>query len=297
MFLASAAVYAPAQERAVPEQRPAQPLYQVTIVSRTTKAINYGYLSAPTRIGFEGTPVASPASGKGRIELKRGATLLDLRFQNLPSPNRFGPQYLTYVVWAITPDGRAQNLGELFRDTADKGRLSTSTSLQTFAMIVTAEPYYSVSQPSDVVVLENVVTRDTIGKVQEVKATYELLPRKPYTYDTQQAATKGQVVRPEQYESLTALYQALNAIQIAQSNNADTFAPQQMARARELYNKARSLPVNLSKEIVSMAREATEIAEDGRAIAMKRAAAAKSAEIQAVPQDRRPAERERARQH
>jgi flagellar motor protein MotB len=261
-----------------PAQNPPQPLYQMTIVSRTTKAINYGYLTAPTRIDFQGTPILPNAKGEAVVEPKRGATLLKLKFENVPPPSRFGAQYLTYVVWAISPDGRAQNIGELALDGSEKAKLSTSTPLQTFAMIVTAEPYYSVTQPSEVVVMDNVVGKGTIGKIEEVNATYELLPRKPFTYDTA-AQPKGTTIAPanqEQYEAINALYQALNAIQIAQSQNADRYAPQQMARARKVYNDARALPSNLSKEIVSMAREATQIAEDSRAIASKRAIADKS---------------------
>ena len=261
-----------------PAQNPPQPLYQMTIVSRTTKAINYGYLTAPTRIDFQGTPILPNAKGEAVVEPKRGATLLKLKFENVPPPSRFGAQYLTYVVWAISPDGRAQNIGELALDGSEKAKLSTSTPLQTFAMIVTAEPYYSVTQPSEVVVMDNVVGKGTIGKIEEVNSTYELLPRKPFTYDTA-AQPKGTTIAPanqEQYEAINALYQALNAIQIAQSQNADRYAPQQMARARKVYNDARALPSNLSKEIVSMAREATQIAEDSRAIASKRAIADKS---------------------
>ena len=247
-------------------------MYEVTIVSRTTKALNYGYLSKPTRIGFQGTPVASAAKGEAIVEPKRGSTLVKLRLEDLPEPSRFGSQYLTYVAWAISPEGRPQNLGEVILNGSQKGKLTATTPLQTFAMIITAEPYYSVAQPSDVVVMENVVTRDTIGHVQEVNATYELLPRKPYTYNmaTQPATPGAEPVSQEQYESILALYQALNAIQIAQSQGADQYAPNQITRARDLYNKARSYPGNLSKEIVSMAREATQLAEDSRVIAVKR---------------------------
>lgn len=260
-----------AQETVKIEPIAPQPLYEVTIVARTTKALNYGYLSAPTRIGFKGTPVAPSAHGEGKVEPKRGATRLELKFNDLPAPGRFGNQYLTYVVWAITPEGRAQNLGELISDGGDRSKLSTSTPLQTFALIVTAEPYYSVAQPSNVVVLENVVTNDTIGKVQEVNARYELLPRQPYTYNTEapQSGPAREPVSQQQYESIAALYQALNAIQIAHSRNADRYAPDQMARARALYEKARAYPAHLSKEIVSIAREATQIAEDARAIAAR----------------------------
>ncbi len=266
-----------AQSAPAAEQRTPQPLYQVTIVARTTKAINYGYLSAPTSIGFRGTPVAPFASGVASIEPKRGATLVNLKLKDMPVPGRFGPQYLSYVVWAISLDGRAQNLGELILDGSTKGKLSTSTPLQAFALIVTAEPHYAVMQPGDVVVLENVVIPETIGKVQEVNATYELLPRQPYIYNTaagEQPLAGGRQVGAQEYEATTALYQALNAIQIAQSQNADRYAPDQMSRARQIYNKARGYPVQQSKEIVSMSREATQIAEDARVIALKRAAAA-----------------------
>src|SRR5690349_19690507 len=124
-----------AQTTPSPDSRTPQPLYQVTIVSRTTKALNYGYLSAPTRIGFQGTPVAASANGSAVVEPKRGSTMLKLDFKDIPLPSRFGAQYLTYVVWAISPDGRAQNLGELILNGSDKGKLTTSTPLQTFALI------------------------------------------------------------------------------------------------------------------------------------------------------------------
>src|SRR5262245_14213681 len=120
-----------------------QPLYKVTIVSRTTKAINYGHRSTPTKIDFRGTPLLPDARGKAGVETARGATLVEVDFSRLPPPTRFGPQYLTYVVWAISPDGRPENLGELMLDSSDKAKLRASTSLQTFAMIVTAEPHFS----------------------------------------------------------------------------------------------------------------------------------------------------------
>jgi outer membrane protein OmpA-like peptidoglycan-associated protein len=268
------------QNASTPEQRGPQPLYQVTIVSRTTKALNYGYLSAPTRIDFKGTPVLAGAHGQAVVEPKRGSTLLKMRFEDVLPPTRFGAQFLTYVVWAISPDGRAQNLGELELDGSNKAKLTASTPMQTFAMIVTAEPYYSVTQPSDIVVMENMVTRDTIGKVQEVNATYELLPRKPYTFDANSQPTPTKLVGKEEYEATTTLYQALNAIQIATAQQADRYAPERIARARDIYNKARAMPVSLSKEIASLAREATQIAEDSRAIAAKRVAGEKLADEQ-----------------
>jgi flagellar motor protein MotB len=292
--------HAAAQTQNAPAQDESKrrPLYKITIVSRTTKAINYGYLSAPTSINFAGTPLLPDAKGDAAIEPRRGATSITAHFSNVPPPTRFGPQYLTYVVWAISPDGRPQNLGELMLDASNKGTLRTSAPMQTFALIVTAEPYYAVTQPSDVVVMENQVGPNTIGKVEEVNATYELLPRKPYTYDPEAHATAASGRTPvskREYDSIVALYQALNAIQIAEAQHAGRYAPERLARARELYNQARAYPPSQSKEVVSMAREATQIAEDSRAIALRRAAEERDAQRQlqqqppAAPPAREPA--------
>jgi hypothetical protein len=190
-----------AQSAPAAESAKQQPLYEVTIVSRTTKALNYGYLSAPTRIDFHGTPVMPSARGEATVEPKRGSTLLKLRFDDVPPPGRFGEQFLTYVVWAISPEGRAHNLGELTLN-GHQGKLTATSPLQTFAMIVTAEPYYAVTQPSDVVVMENVIGRDTIGKIEEVNATYELLPRKPFTFNAgSKPKESGPPVTQEHYEA------------------------------------------------------------------------------------------------
>jgi outer membrane protein OmpA-like peptidoglycan-associated protein len=268
-------------------------------VSRTTKAINYGYLSTPTRIDFAPTPLLTGSRGEASIEPKRGATLIQARFSNVPAPTRFGSQYLTYVLWAISPEGRVQNLGEVMLDGSGKGRLSTSTPMQTFAMILTAEPYYSVAQPSDVIVLENRIGPGTIGKVEEVNASYELLPRKAFTYDATAATpTSGSKLLPrDQYDAVLALYQAQNAIQIAESQNAERYAPERIARARALYEQARSYPARLSQEIISLAREAAQIAEDSRGIALKRAEQERVAANQLrAEQERKHADQLRAEQ-
>lgn len=249
-----------------------QPLYRVTIVSRTTKAINYGYLTVPTRIGFRGTPLLADARGEATLQVKRGSTIIDARFSRVPPPTRFGPQYLTYVAWAISTDGRPQNLGEISLSGSEKGKLSASTSFQAFAIIVTAEPYYAVSQPSDIVVMENEVLPDTVGKVKEMNATYELLPRKEFTYDmSRPEAAPGKPVSRREYESILAIYEAQNAIQIADSQNADTYTPDRLAEARQLLARAKSFPKDQSSEIIATAKEAAQVAEDARLISHRRA--------------------------
>jgi outer membrane protein OmpA-like peptidoglycan-associated protein len=244
----------------------------VTIVSRTTKAINYGYLTVPTRIGFRGTPLLADARGEATVQVKRGSTIIDARFSRVPPPTRFGPQYLTYVAWAISTDGRPQNLGEISLSGSDKGRLSASTSLQAFAIIVTAEPYYAVNQPSDAVVMENEVRPETVGKVVEMNATYELLPRKEFTYDmSRPVPAEGKPVSRHEYESILAIYEAQNAIQIADSQNANTYASERLAQARQLLERARSFPKDQSSEAIATAKEAAQVAEDARLVAQKRA--------------------------
>lgn len=262
-----------AQSSPTPERHGPQPIYRVTIVSRTAKAISYNR-GIPTRIDFGGTALLPGARGGATVDNRRGSTVVEARFDHIDPPTRFGPQYLTYVLWAISPEGRAQNLGELVANGSGKARLTASTTMQTFALIVTAEPHYSVAQPSDVVVMENAVRSDTIGKVQEVDAAYELLPRKDYTYDKQLAAKSSPAGKPlpmDEYEAVVAIYQAENAIHIAEAQGALKYDPERIRRARQLVTQARGYPKGLSKDIVANAREATQLAEDARAITAKRA--------------------------
>jgi hypothetical protein len=142
----------------------------VTVVSRTTKAINYGHLADPTKVGLKGTVLMTDAQGEARVESKRGAVEIEAKVNHLGSPTRFGPEYLTYVLWAVTPYGRPRNLGEVVLNGSIKSKLDVTTELQAFGLIVTAEPYFAVTMPSDVVVLENEIRADTVGKVEEIDA-------------------------------------------------------------------------------------------------------------------------------
>jgi hypothetical protein len=157
------------------------PIYRVTVVARTTKAINYNHRSGSTRIGFRGTALMPQAVGEAKVESKQGVIKIDADMQKLEPATKFGPEYLTYVMWAITPEGRATNVGEVLLNGGSNSKLSATTELQSFGLIVTAEPYFAVTQPSDVVVMENVVRHDTTGTIEELDAKYELLQRGQYT--------------------------------------------------------------------------------------------------------------------
>jgi hypothetical protein len=180
------------------------------------------------------------------------------------------------VLWAITPDGRATNLGEILTDSGGDGKLDTATELQTFALVVTAEPYYSVTHPSDVVVMENVLRADTAGRVHPVEAKYELLKRGQYSYDIEAANghREGRKVSQREYESLVELYQARNAVQLAKVNGAAVYAAETYARAESQLEQAerRYAAEPKSPAVVTLAREATQTAEDARLIAARRQA-------------------------
>src|SRR5450432_4240990 len=160
-----------------PQRRGGVPIYNVTVVERTTKAVNYQYRSGPTMIDLRGTVLMTAAKGEATVESKRGRTEIDVKVDNLAPATQFGREYLTYTLWAITPEGAPHNIGELIPNGSNKARMHVTTDLQAFGMIVTAEPHSAARQPSDVVVLENEVRPDTIGTVKEIEAKYELMPR------------------------------------------------------------------------------------------------------------------------
>ena len=254
-------------------QSPQAPLYRVTVSSQSTSAFNYGGSNAiPTRIGFRGTVLLPDAKGEAGISRLGNAVEIDAHFTRLGSPQRYGLNYLTYVLWAITPDGRPQNLGEIPANHADKGKLRTATSLQSFALVVTAEPDYSVTHPSGVIVLENYALPDTRAAAEPVRANSALLPTQPLNYDLQAGQRRlnqrGPKVSTKQYEQLQALYQALNAIQLASARGADQYAPTIMQKARALYEQARSAQMagSSSATVIAAAREAVQTAEDARLI-------------------------------
>jgi hypothetical protein len=253
-------------------------LYHVDVVARTTKAVNYGHRADPTKIDLVGTVLQHDAKGEARIQAENGVVQVEAKFKNLQPPHRFGAQYLTYVLWAITPNGRATNLGEIITNSGDDAKLDTSTELQTFALIVTAEPYFAVTQPSNVVLMENVVRPDTIGKVQAVDAKYELLRRGSYTFDVaaaqKSAEPTGEKVSQREYEALVELYQARNAVQLAKADGADVHAADTFTMAQSQLREAEQIYAADPKgrATVMVAREAAQTAEDARLIATRRQA-------------------------
>lgn len=254
-----------------------QPIYRVTVVSRNLEAVNYEHRGGPTPIDFQGTVLLPKAKGTAMVDSHRGAVSIDAKFEHLDAPTRFGREYLTYVLWAISPEGRAKNLGEVLVDSSNKAHIKVTTDLQAFGLMVTAEPYYSVTIPSDVVVAENIVRPDTIGAREEVTAKYELLPRGQYTLNVQPSQLQSinaewEKLPYDRYEAVLELYQAQNAVQIARSLGADQYAPESFSKAESLLAQAQDMNARKldTHTIVSTAREAAQMAEDARTIAVKR---------------------------
>jgi outer membrane protein OmpA-like peptidoglycan-associated protein len=270
-------VVVPAAARPQVQQPAKQPIYTITInvVARTTKAINYLHRNGSTTIGFQGTPLMPAARGEAKVESKQGYTEVEVEFDNLQSATRFGPEFLTYVLWAITPEGRATNMGEIILN-GTKSKLDVTTELQAFGLIVTAEPYFAVSQPSDAVVMENFVRKDTVGKVEEVDAKYELLQRGQYVANVAPVDLK-----PIQLDKNTPLdlYEARNALRIAKWAGADVSAAESFEKASKLLDQAEAYKARKagSKPIAMTAREAVQTAEDARLITLKNQADARLA--------------------
>jgi outer membrane protein OmpA-like peptidoglycan-associated protein len=253
-------------------------IYKVKVVQRNLDCVNYLHRSGSTTIGFAGTPLLAGGKGEAKVTSERGGITIDAKFSGLTPANGFGPEYLTYVLWAISPDGRAQNLGEVL-PAGTKNDIHVTTALQSFGLIVTAEPYFSVSEPGDVVVLQNVIQEDkTAGVLEKVNANYYLLPRGAYAETAGAHSVAHPITRNE--HSPLELYEADNAVRIAQDTGADTYASEIMQKAKLDLQNASDLDGNKHRDVkmeITDAREAVQRAEDARITTLRKQAAEREA--------------------
>ena len=257
------------------------PTFRVTVVSRTVPAVNYQHRSGPTHMDFAGTDLMPSADGWAKINSKRGSIEIEAEFGNLQAPTAFGTEYLTYILWAISPEGRAVNLGEVLVGGNHRSKVNVTTDLQAFALIVTAEPYYAVRQPSNVVVLENVVRPDTKGTIVGLNAKYELMERGGYI-------PTGYKFDPVILSTRLPLefFEARNALRIAQSEGAEQYSGSSYQHAVQLMNNADEMASSRHvdrKPMIAVAREAVQTAEDAREITVKK-----------IEEERRASERQAA---
>jgi outer membrane protein OmpA-like peptidoglycan-associated protein len=244
------------------------PTFRVTVISRSVRAVNYQHRSGSSKLDFAGTDLMPAANGVAEVNSKRGSIAIEAEFGNLQKPTTFGNEYLTYVLWAISPEGRAVNLGEVLVGGNHRSKLNVTTDLQAFALIVTAEPYYAVRQPSNAVILENVVREETKGTTEAVNAKYELMERGGYI-------PTGYKFDPVILNAKLPLefFEARNAVRIAQSEGAEQYAGDSYQHAVQLMNTADADAINKHidrKPLIAVSREAVQTAEDARAIAVKK---------------------------
>jgi outer membrane protein OmpA-like peptidoglycan-associated protein len=244
------------------------PIYVESETSRTVEAVDYQHRGGASDVDLAGTALLPSADGKAKVRSKRGTMEVEADFGNLQNPTTFGTEYLTYVMWAISPDGHAVNLGEVLIGGNDRSKLTATTNLQAFALIVTAEPYSAVHQPSNVVVLENVIRADTKGTPEAMHAKYELMERGGYI-------PTGYKFDPVVLDARLPLefLEARNAVRIAKSEGAESYAGESYQHAVRLMDSADAYATeghSDKKELIAKSRETVQTAEDAREIAVKR---------------------------
>jgi outer membrane protein OmpA-like peptidoglycan-associated protein len=264
LALATAAACIPASASPLP----AQSATPAKSVSRTTHAINFRRTGGAAKIDFQGTELMQVANGEARVENKGNRVEIEAKFEGLEEATKFGLEYLTYVLWAVSPQGRAVNLGEVSLNHG-AGHVKAISDMQTFGMIVTAEPYFAVTQPGNVVVLENAIPAGS--KVENIEGRYELLGRG--VYSSSNTKIENAIFGIDRKTPL-ALFEARNAVRIAHIALADKYAPsfvakaeQQLKSAEETYHSGRD-----KKSVEAAAREVVETAEEARVMAVKQKA-------------------------
>jgi outer membrane protein OmpA-like peptidoglycan-associated protein len=246
------------------------PIFKVEAVSRSISAVSYRNRSGWTKVDLQGTSLSPKAKGQAEVNSRLGHMEIRMNVKELPSANSFGPLFLTYVLWAITPDGHADNLGEVVVDKDGAFKAEVTTELQSFGLIVTAEPYFAVPQPSDAVVMENIIRTDTVGKIDTINAKYELLPRGQYEYHIPETQLKPVDLNSSKKSPL-ALYEAINAVQIAKYAKADQFASDGYNDAQKLLQQAQEYQDRKQwNPSIMTSKEAVQKAEDARIVSLRR---------------------------
>jgi outer membrane protein OmpA-like peptidoglycan-associated protein len=235
------------------------------VVNRSIKAVGYEVGGGATKVIFVGTSVAPNASGEAKVDAKKPGTDIDLKVQGMPQPTTLGAEFLTYVLWTITPDGTTNSLGEIPIDKNGNGKLSVTAPSQTFAMIVTAEPYFAVQLPSEVVVLENDTKKNTKGKIFPDN-DYKLMKRTQYAKLGNPLA-----LTPDLKKVPLDMYEARNAVDIAKSQKAQEYAPEIYAKATSSLQMAENALTSGDKsQTITTARQTIQFAEDARALSAER---------------------------
>ena len=236
------------------------------VVRKSVKSVGYEVGKGATKVVFIAAPAAPNASGEAKVDAKKSGTAIEVKVKGMPQPTTLGSEFLTYVLWIVTPDGATTNLGEIPIDQNGEGKLNTIAQSQTFAMGVTAEPYYAVALPSEIVVLVNDTTKNTKGKIYP-ENSYKLMKRTQYAKLGNPLA-----LTPDLKNVPLDMYEARNAVDIAKSQGAEKYAPEIFSKATGSLQMAENSLASKSEKstIVTNARQTTQFAEDARALSAER---------------------------
>ena len=267
------------------------PVFRVNVVSRTTKAVNYRHRGGSTTLDFKGTSLMPEARGKAKVDSKAGRLEINADFSQLQPVGKFGAEYLTYVLWAITPEGRPLNLGEVVPNEG-RSELHVTTDLQAFGLIVTAEPYFAVTWPSTLVVVENVIRRETKGWEEAIDAKFDVLEGGQYTIDVNAAQLPSTNADPK---TPLDLLEARNAVAIAKAAGSEKYAGDSLHKAEDFLARAEDYLRRKQGRtpIGTVSRGATQMAEDARVLTLQKKQQEKiAAEKQAMLERQQKAEQE-----
>jgi outer membrane protein OmpA-like peptidoglycan-associated protein len=245
------------------------PVFRVNVYARTASAVNYRHRGGSTAVDFRGTDLMPAVSGHAKVNGKVGRLTIGAELMHLQPATSLGGQYLTYVLWAITPEGRAVNLGEILPGDTGKMKIDVTTDLQAFGLIVTAEPYYAVTHPSNEVVAENVIRNETKGFEEPIDAKFDVLEGGQYTIDVPTDQLPSSQASPS---VPLDLLEARNAVAIAKAAGAQQYAPDSLAKAVDMLQRAEDYYQRKQGRtpIGTAARGATQMAEDARVLTLRR---------------------------
>ncbi|HUI43473.1 MAG TPA: hypothetical protein VL523_16030 [Terriglobia bacterium] len=235
-------------------------------VKRSVKVMDFGSLISPTTIVFRPTALVSGSQGEAEVWMDRAVAKLHATFTNLPPASRLGREYLTYVLWSVTPEGRTTNLGEVTWAGA-AAQLDAKVEWHRFGLLVTAEPYFAVSMPGAAVVFEAGLAPGATNEVPITETTCQLLSRP--TGGAAVAAGSKAAVDPT--EPLV-VEEARRAIAAAKAAGAEHYAPLTFGTATQLLRLAENQLAKRVKlkDVLDTGSEAVLIAEDARVLATAR---------------------------
>ncbi len=253
-----------------PDVQPADemPVFRVKVVTRSTKAVNYRHRGGSTKVDFVGTQLMPEAKGSAKVNSKEGRLQINADFNHMGPASKYGAQYLTFVLWAITPEGRSVNLGEILSDDGST-KIEVTTDLQAFGMIVTAEPYFAVVRPSSMVVLENEIRQETKGFETPIDARFDMLEGDQYVVDVGATQLPSASSAPN---TPVDLLEARNALAIAKAAGADQYAGDSLRKAQDMLDRAEDYLRRKQGRtpIGTAARGATQMAEDARVLTLQK---------------------------